>query len=165
MTTPAAVDRSLELTWPTQSEIRGTGIVSRKNSWREKYRFPIEQQVHYQRWKGCRLIDVGVGKTTHISSQEVHFTTERPLEPGGTVRLAVDWPAMLDNTCLITLEICGSVVRCAPGTAVITVMRYEFRTRGGSPAGGEWSGIGRETSKRHHQLTVLRREVNRKGTL
>jgi hypothetical protein len=46
------------------------------------------------------------------------------------MRLAVDWPAMLDNTCRMKLEIHGWVLRSAPGTADVKIERYEFRTRG-----------------------------------
>jgi len=37
---------------------------------------------------------------------------------------------MLDNACLMKLEICGSVVRSLAGTAAVKIARHEFRTRG-----------------------------------
>ena len=96
---------------------------------RERRQFPIEQTVHYQCAKG-RTPVVGVGKTFEISSQEVHFTTQHTLQQGEKVRLAVDWPAMLDNACRMKLEIFGRVIRAERGTAVVKIERYEFRTRG-----------------------------------
>lgn len=93
-------------------------------------RFPIEQDVRYQCVKGSRISAAGVGKTLEISSREVSFTTQQPLRQGEKVRLAMDWPAMLDNTCLMKLEIYGWVTRSEPGTAAIKIERYEFRTRG-----------------------------------
>jgi hypothetical protein len=136
MGTPGAAGRLLDLaspmpiTLPTGSCDQRSLSSTLRNQWREKRRFAIEQHVRYRCVKGSRPLAFGVGKTTEISSQEVHFTTQSPLKPGESVRLAVDWPAVLDGTCLITLEICGPVVRSAPGTAVIAIARYEFRTRG-----------------------------------
>ncbi|HUO32447.1 MAG TPA: hypothetical protein VMU80_24745 [Bryobacteraceae bacterium] len=95
----------------------------------ERRRFPIEQGVRYQCVKGSRICTAGVGKTLEIGSREIHFTTQHPLQKGEKVRLAVDWPAMLDNTCPIKLEIFGWVLRSQPGTAAVKIERYEFRTR------------------------------------
>jgi hypothetical protein len=105
-----------------------------KDPWREKLRFPIEQDVCYQCVDGNRFSTVGEGKTIEISSREIHFTTQHFLNPGERVRLAVAWPTMLDNACLLKLEVCGLVIRCAWGTATIQIASYEFRTRG-TPAG------------------------------
>ena len=67
-------------------------------------RFPIQQEVRYQCVKGSRIFLVGVGRTLEISSREVRFTTEHPLEPGQKMRLTMDWPALLDDTCRMKLE-------------------------------------------------------------
>lgn len=103
-----------------------------KDPQRDKLRFPIEKDVRYQSAKRDRLSAVGVGKALQISSREVRFTTQHPLKQGERVPLAVDWPAMLDNTCLMKLQICGSVVRSAPGAAAFRIAHYEFRTPGAS---------------------------------
>lgn len=133
MGTPGAAGRLLvsasPIALPTGSWDQRPLSSTLRNQWREKRRFPIAQQVRYRCVKGSRVLAFGAGKTTEISSQEVHFTTQSPLKPGESVRLAVDWPAVLGGTCLITLEIWGPVVRSAPGTAVIAIARYEFRTR------------------------------------
>jgi len=50
------------------------------------------------------------------------------------MRLAVDWPAMLDNSCRMKLEIHGWVVHTEPGEADVKIERYEFRTRGATVA-------------------------------
>jgi len=99
---------------------------------REKRLFPIEQDIHYQCLKVSRRSTIGVGKTTKMGSQEVCFTTQHALQPGERVRLVVAWPAMLGDTCMMNLEILGSVVRSEPGTAAIKIARHEFRTRGAS---------------------------------
>jgi len=97
---------------------------------REKRVFPIQQDVRYQCLKGGRLAATGIGRTIDISSQEVQFTSQHPLQKGERIRLAVAWPATLEDNCLMKLEIRGPVIRCAPGTAVVRIARYEFRTRG-----------------------------------
>ncbi len=95
-----------------------------------KLQFPIEKDVCYQCVKRGKVSVFGFGKTLRISSTEVHFTTQAALNQGQTVRLAVDWPAMLDDTCPMKLEIRGSVVRSQPGVATVKIARHEFRTRG-----------------------------------
>jgi len=97
---------------------------------REPRWFPIQQDVRYQCVKGSRISAVGVGKTLEISSSEVRFTTQQPLKKGQKVRLAMNWPAMLDNTCRMKLEIVGWIVRSERGEAAVKIERYEFRTRG-----------------------------------
>jgi hypothetical protein len=97
---------------------------------REKHLFPIEKDVCYQSMKRGRISTTGAGKTFQISSREVCFTTQGPLRQGDSVRLAVDWPAMLDSGCLVKLEISGPVIRSLPGVAAVKIARYEFRTRG-----------------------------------
>ena len=92
--------------------------------------FPIEQDVRYQCVKGSRIQAVGVGKTLEISSREIRFTTQHSLKLGEKVHVAVNWPAKLDDTCLMKLEIFGWVIRTEPGTAAVKIERYEFRTRG-----------------------------------
>lgn len=101
---------------------------------RGRRRFPIQQDVRYQCLKGSRISDVGVGKTLEISSREVRFTTQHPLKRGQKMRLAVNWPAMLDNTCRMKLEISGWIVDSEQGQAAVKIERYEFRTRGGQLA-------------------------------
>ncbi len=103
-----------------------------KNPLWGRLRFPIEMDVGYACLKHGRVSAVGVGKTLQISSREILFTTQYPLKTGDRVRLVLDWPAMLDNSCPMKLEICGSVVQSYARTAAVKIDRHEFRTR--SPA-------------------------------
>lgn len=96
---------------------------------REKHLFPINQNIRFECMKGNRLLAAGVGRTVAISSHEVHFTARDLPKPRTRVRLALEWPVLLDSTCPMTLEIHGSVIPGAPGTAAIRIARYEFRTR------------------------------------
>jgi hypothetical protein len=92
--------------------------------------FPIHQEVRYQCVKGSRICEVGLGKTLELSSNEVRFTTQHLLKRGQRMRLAIDWPVMLDKTCRMKLEIFGCIVNCEPTEAAVKIQRYEFRTRG-----------------------------------
>jgi hypothetical protein len=105
-------------------------VLGEDNGRRARRRFPIQQDVRYQCVKGSRISAVGVGKTVEISSREVRFTTQHPLQRGQKMRLAMNWPAMLDNTCRMKLEISGWIVHSEPGEAAVKIERYEFRTRG-----------------------------------
>lgn len=84
--------------------------------------FPME--IRYQRVKRGRGSAVGVGKALQMSSREILFTTQHPLKQGERVRLAVDWPAMLEKDCLTKLEIRGSVVQSEPGRAAVGIASY-----------------------------------------
>jgi len=105
-------------------------FVGEDNGRRARRRFPIQQDVRYQCVKGSRISSVGAGKTLEISSREVRFTTQQPLKRGQKMRLSVDWPAMLHNTCRMKLEISGWILDSEEGEAAVKIERYEFRTRG-----------------------------------
>jgi len=97
---------------------------------RARRRFPIQQDVRYEWRNGSRILTFGTGQTLEISSREVRFTTQHTLGLGERVRLAMNWPALLDSTCPLKLEIDGCVVQSEPGAAAIKIERHEFRTRG-----------------------------------
>jgi len=97
---------------------------------RDKLKFAIELDARYQCARGTRISVVGIGKTLEISSREVQFTTQHLLKQGEKVRVALEWPVLLDNTCHMRLEICGPVIQSGPGTAAVKIVRWEFRTRG-----------------------------------
>ena len=108
----------------TMDRVPGRALVRRA-----LHPFRIELDVRYQYMKGSRVSLSGMGKTLEISGREVRFTTQHTLKQGEIVRLAVDWPVVLDNHCHLKLEIRGCVVRSEPGWAAIKIERYEFRTR------------------------------------
>ena len=85
--------------------------------------------------------DRGVGTTINIGSRGVLFTTDRPLSIGGVVEAFVNWPAILDGACGLTLVISGPVVRSDENRAVIRIKHYEFRTRALHASGRECSQL------------------------
>jgi hypothetical protein len=104
--------------------------IPRKHLPHARFQFPIEKEVYYQCTHGGQVSASGQGKTLQMSSHEVDFTTESVLGQGEKVELAMEWPALLDNNCVLKLEICGVVVRSLPSATTVRIARYEFRTRG-----------------------------------
>ncbi|MGA2590171.1 MAG: hypothetical protein ABSH32_09670 [Bryobacteraceae bacterium] len=96
-------------------------------------RYPIQQDVCYRCFKGSRVSDKGVGKTVMMTNREVKFTTERALKPGQEIELAVNWPVLLGKRCLMKLVISGPVISSDARSAVVGILRYEFRTRAKKP--------------------------------
>jgi hypothetical protein len=96
---------------------------------RARRRFPIGQDVCYKYLSGHGVSDKGVGKVLNVSSSGVRFTTERTLSIGKSVEVTVEWPALIDNRCLMKLVIEGWVVRSDSNSAAVKIERYEFRTR------------------------------------
>ncbi|MGA3213755.1 MAG: PilZ domain-containing protein [Terriglobales bacterium] len=94
---------------------------------RSRLRFRIGQDISYKCLSGKRL--PGVGKVLDISSHGVSFTTDDTLNPGTPIELSVNWPALLDHTCLLKLMVYGCVVRSEANAAAIRIEHYEFRTR------------------------------------
>src|SRR5579862_969517 len=94
--------------------------------------FAIEQDVRYECLEGAGVSASGAGQTLEISSKEIRFTSGHTFQLGEAVRLAVTWPAMLDDTHAIKLAISGRVVRTQAGMATVRIEHYEFRTGGPS---------------------------------
>jgi len=95
--------------------------------------FRMELAVRYECVRGNRILDFGWGKTIEICSREVLFTTQQTLKPDQRVRLAINWPVLLADTCFMKLAVLGWVARSQPGAATVKIERYEFRTAGMHP--------------------------------
>jgi PilZ domain len=94
---------------------------------RSRRRFRIGLDICYTCLSGTRTR--GVGKVLDISSKGVQFTTECHLNPGTRIELSVNWPARLNDTCLLKLIVYGCVVRSEETVAAIRIECHEFRTR------------------------------------
>ena len=103
------------------------------NERRARQRFQIGQDVRYKCLTGGRLSDAGAGKILDVSSKGVRFTTECALKPGTRLELSIDWPARLNDTCLLKLMIYGRVIRSEESAAAVKIEHYEFRTRASTP--------------------------------
>lgn len=94
-------------------------------------RYPLTLGVRYvvlNRHTG--VATTGAGQTVDLSSCGVRFTTDSLLEPGLSVKLFIDWPALLDGAVELQLTMSGTVVRSSGHEASLRIERHGFRTRG-----------------------------------
>jgi hypothetical protein len=96
---------------------------------RRATRFPIERLILFQTTGRRQAPTSGLGQTINISSTGVLFSTDEPLSPGRSIRVAISWPARLDSSVGLQLVARGRIVRCDGGNAAVRIQRYEFRTR------------------------------------
>ena len=75
-----------------------------------------------------RVIATGSGQLVNISSGGALFTTEKCLEVGQRVKLAIGWPAQRNNMTPLELVVHGPVVRCDETHAAIAIEHSRFRT-------------------------------------
>ena len=97
-------------------------------------RFPVREEVKYRVLNSKNGSSAGVGRTLNIGSGGILFTTQERLPLGRTVEISVNWPARLDGTCPLKFVAVGRVVRSDVDRAAVRIERYEFKTRGASPA-------------------------------
>ena len=96
---------------------------------RGRQRYRIEQDMSYRCLSGGQPTDEGVGRIVDISSAGVRFTTSHALRVGSVIEISMKWPALLDDRCLLKLEIFGLVVRSDAHEAAVRIAHYEFKTR------------------------------------
>ncbi len=98
---------------------------------RASSRLPIEREVRYKVLGVKKSVTcVGSGKTLNMSSRGILFTTESTLQVGASVEIAISWPVQLDETTHLKLVVLGELVRSDERRAVVSIQRYEFKTRG-----------------------------------
>ena len=95
-------------------------------------RFPLGIEVRYA-LVGCReQRKTGSGQTIDLSSSGLSFTADRPLLTRQKLKVAIDWPVLLDGGIRLQLVMSGVVVRTGGTTTALKVQRHEFKTRGDS---------------------------------
>jgi hypothetical protein len=72
----------------------------------------------------------GSGHTKDLSRKTICFYCDSPPPNGADVELRIEWPFLLQDVCPLELRVWGQVIRGDPDSAVIRMVRYEFRTRG-----------------------------------
>ena len=95
-------------------------------------RFGLRRELRYRLVEGRTVVAAGAGYTIDMGSGGVAFFTDKELRPGACVELSISWPALLDQTCPIRLNVVGRVLRGAGRSVVCTVDTHEFRTAGAS---------------------------------
>lgn len=95
---------------------------------RSKMRFPMNRELRYKLLEDERIMAVGLGNTTDMSSGGVAFRSDGDLPEGSFIELSISWPALLDDVCPMRLIVFGRVLR-GSGTKVCSVEKWEFRTQ------------------------------------
>lgn len=96
---------------------------------RTKARFPIELGVSY-RSSGKSRRTSGIGRTLNISSAGVLVAADHRVRLGDSLKVALDWPWLLDQVTRLQLIATGRVVRADVAAFAIAMERYQFRTAG-----------------------------------
>jgi hypothetical protein len=95
---------------------------------RLRTRFPIELRVRYAA-SGRRREIAGAGRTVNISSRGVLMSSAHELSPATSIKVAIEWPVLIDDTCPLALHIRGTVVRSESGLVAIRFAGHEMRTQ------------------------------------
>ena len=96
--------------------------------------FPLRLELRYRAKPKWAKETAGIGRSLWISSEEILFQSDRPLEPGTNIEVSLAWPARLDNRTPLQLCVVGQVVRCRDTDVSVRITRHEFRTRFGPDA-------------------------------
>jgi len=101
---------------------------------RTRLRFPLNTQLRFQvvRSGHGKLIE-GTGQVDNISSKGLAFRSETPLARGQRLTVSIDWPAMLNENCLLRLTVEGTVIRTTAPQVVMSIENHGFRTAGRAP--------------------------------
>jgi hypothetical protein len=91
--------------------------------------YPIALPIRYESQADGGVS--GFGHTLAITTKTVTFASDQDLRVGLKVRLAILWPAKLQDGASLNLSMVGTIARCARGEIDVAVSRHEFRTRGG----------------------------------
>jgi hypothetical protein len=90
--------------------------------------YPVAMEVKYK--TRARTPHVGMGETRWISSREVTFTTDHPMEPGTRLEICIAWPALLNDRVALQLVVEAEIVRGAETEMTARILKHHFRTRG-----------------------------------
>jgi hypothetical protein len=94
---------------------------------RLRTRFPMELIVRYA--ASGRQEIAGAGRTVNISSRGVLISSAHELSPYTSIRVAIEWPVLIDDVCPLALHIRGTVVRSEGGLVAIRFAGHEMRTQ------------------------------------
>jgi PilZ domain-containing protein len=92
-------------------------------------RFPIQTELRYRTLNQREAILSGAGRTLNISSSGVLFTSDHDLPVGTRLEVYINWPAQLNDNCLLNLVARGRVMRHTGGQLAVQIQQYEFRTK------------------------------------
>ena len=120
---------SIVYTRPTPSVSAAPLPVERRAS----RRYPIKLSASFEAPRRDGPSVHGSARVVNISSGGLLLYSEHALEKGQTIRLRIDWPALLNNVVPLTLRVEGQTVRAEGNCTAVKIVKSEFRTRPAKP--------------------------------
>jgi PilZ domain len=96
---------------------------------RRSTRYGLNLDLTYTVFERGKTVDTGSGRTIDCSSVGLRIVTDRSIEPGRKLELAVRWPLTLDGGIPLKLVVYGESIRADNDETAIRIVGYEFRTR------------------------------------
>jgi hypothetical protein len=90
-------------------------------------RYPISMELQYTTRERVRR--VGMGRTQFISSRDVVFVTDQPMESGTKVEISISWPVLLHEKVPLKLVLEAEVTGRQETALTARIVKYQFRTR------------------------------------
>lgn len=90
--------------------------------------YPVTMGLRYK--IAGRTPRVGMGQTSRMSTNEVVFTADQPLDPGTKLEISIAWPALLNGRVALQLVVAADVVGSQGSLTTARIRKYHFRTRG-----------------------------------
>ena len=91
--------------------------------------YPLTIDLEYRLVGGGGTVKTGRGRTVRLSSARVEFECADYLPEQSKVEISIVWPARLDDGVCLKLCVVGRTVSSEDHLIVVTIQRYEFRTR------------------------------------
>jgi hypothetical protein len=91
--------------------------------------YPIRLELQYKAVNPKSTL-AGTGVTLEMSSTEIVFTADRPIEPGTKVELSIAWPVLLNDHVALRLVSEVKITGREGRTLTASIWKYHFRTRG-----------------------------------
>ena len=100
---------------------------------RRHRRYPIVLDAEFELLSKGRVDLMGYARTLNISSGGVLLSASAPLPAGRSIKLAVNWPFLLEGVCLLRLIVRGRIVRSEGTRVAVQNLHHEFRTAASAP--------------------------------
>ena len=91
-------------------------------------RYPLRLEVGYALLNGGLVERIGYGRTLNVSSSGILFEADHELPIGRSIKLAVEWPILLEGVCGLRLHVRGTIVRSDTEKAAVKIVDHTFRT-------------------------------------
>jgi hypothetical protein len=72
---------------------------------------------------------VGMGWTSLMSSLDVVFSTDRPMDKGTKLEISISWPVLLHGQVPLKVVVGAEVADCVDNSVTARIVKYQFRTR------------------------------------